>query len=438
MAETHLEATSLGPQKPLQSGPLPAAQKLSQADRKVQAVLEGMSHTIEAKQYLVDEALGKTQKTCCGRVFSKLKRRYNVPLIAGDVFTVGYLGFQGIQSFSPTLAASKAAINVNFVCGIIGGVINIGVGFYCLYEGIKEWQREGHLNAKAIRLIFFDFPALLGLGAIMICTSLALKSAAFAGIGAFFAANPWLMMVFFLMLTGPLIVELKEDKQKYKELVSGLQLQTLKDLVEKSNTEGLRAFVENLFTNSESPLYLESLSEKIESINIRRELSVKMENLQEKVEVEAAIEIFKLSQILLDLCISDGFSDEVRRTQILGQQLEKTEKELAARNRALNTRIAQQVVYIIGSFITVGALCCQGNTANRLNGLVSFISMVANGIALYMDTFWPFNRNTPVVIKAVSFDGDSDIEIARDKLTENEAFAQKIQTLFSNLSASVA
>jgi hypothetical protein len=39
--------------------------------------------------------------------------------------------------------------------------------------------------------------------------------------------------------------------------------------------------------------------------------------------------------------------------------------------------------------------------ANLLNGSQSLLLMGANVIPLYMDSFWPFKRNTPMVIPKV-------------------------------------
>ena len=66
-------------------------------------------------------------------------------LVGGDFFSAIYLVFGAVESFIPSLAGISAIQTASAVFGVIGGIINIAVGFSCICQGIKE-LKKGHIN----------------------------------------------------------------------------------------------------------------------------------------------------------------------------------------------------------------------------------------------------------------------------------------------------
>ncbi len=322
--------------------------------------------------FLMKEILESKRQNMASARFRLVDRSI---LIGGDLFTMGYVGFQGLQTLIPSIAS---ATGIGLVCGVVGGAINIGVGFVCLVNGLKNIGTD---NKLALRLIL-DFFCLTAIGAIMIIATLSAKVALFAVVGAIIAAHPWLLPVLFLAITIPTMIELVlriKNIHDAKDFGSKLQLNTLKNYIENRDW----GKIEELYENDKT-LSFKNLNSHPDLFNV---LSNKMEQLQEDVGSEGAVAIF-------DLLI------QIKDHNVLPQQIEVVEKELANWSQALNVRMFQQIVYILSFFVSMVALS-PSLPRELVTALQNLFLSVANLIPLYMDTFWPFRGNTPMAVERV-------------------------------------
>src|SRR5262249_33560070 len=118
-------------------------------------------------------------------------------------------------------------------------------------------------------------------------------------------------------------------------------------------------------------------------------LSVKMEELQAELGVEAAVEVFDLLKLIQE-----------KNTEKALEKILIAKEKIDEWNRSLYVRMFQQILYIVGFIVSMAALGPKVN-AGVLNGGANFFLTGANVIPLYMDTFWPFRRNTPMVVPKV-------------------------------------
>lgn len=307
-------------------------------------------------------------------------QRYNPILIGGDVFTVGYLAFQGAQAIKPSIQAIAAVGTATLTCGVIAGTINIGVGIVSLVEGIQA-LRNGDKVLSARLLL--DFVCCTAIGTIMILASLAIKLGTLAAVGAFFAANPWMLPVLFFIVTIPLLVELSYRLQNIRsaqDLGSQLKLDDLEKSLTEKNWKKIDSY---------DPLDLKKLQDCDDS-SLRKQLSEKMEKLQADLGVSAATAVFDL---LIELQ-NQNHEKSLEKLKIAKEKIKEW-------NNSLYLRMFQQILYFIGFCISMVALGPRVN-GNLLNGTQSFFLTGANVIPLYMDSFWPFKRNTPIVVPKVT------------------------------------
>jgi hypothetical protein len=307
--------------------------------------------------------------------------RYSPILIGGDFFSVGYLAFQGVQSLAPSIAQIAAIAIAGLVCGVIAGGINVGVGVISLKESIQAFHNGDKVLGARLLL---DFICWTSIGIIMILASLAIKVTALAAIGAFFAAHPWVLPVLFFVATIPLLVELGYRIQQVfaaKDLASQLKLDELKTLLESEEPDWEKI-------NNLSPFNLKDLENKSDDEQIQL-LSGKMEELQADMGVEAAVEVFELLKLIQE----KNAKQALEKIKIAKEKVEEW-------NRSLYVRMFQQILYIVGFIVSMVALGPHVN-GGLLNGIQSFFLTGANVIPLYMDTFWPFRRNTPMVVPKV-------------------------------------
>ncbi len=340
---------------------LPAIAK-QQADDRVATL---MQQVIDQKQALVDSAS---------------KNRMNATeavQIGGDLFSMGYLAFQGAQIIKPSLASIPAVAFASLTCGIIAGAINIGVAFVCLKEGIQA-SKNG--DTKLATRLYIDFACLLAIGIIMMLASIAVRVAALGALTAFFVANPWLLPVIFFILSIPIIIEVAERIKNIWQK---------KDLASELKTTDLPKLIQG--TDAQNPFHLQPIIEMaqrgVADPFIKLALSQKMEQFQANMGVEASLETFRLMKQLL-------------KNEEASEQLEKTKKKIAEWNHAQYVRMAQQALYMAAFGVSMAALSPRINTP-AVNGTQTFAMAAANAIPLYMDTFWPFKRNTPVVVPMV-------------------------------------
>lgn len=336
--------------------------EIEQADERVANL---MQQVIDQKEALTQAAL---------------KNRWNlseVILIGGDLFSMGYLGFQGVQIVKSSLTAIPTIAFSTLVCGVVAGAINIGVAGVCLKEGIQA-SKNG--DKKLALRLYVDFTCLLIIGFIMMLASLAMRVCALGAITAFFSANPWLLPVLFFVLSIPITIEIVNRIKNIRKK---------QNLAAQLNTPDLSKLIHG--TNLENPFHLQPLIDQarhgVEQPFIKRALSEKMEQFQADMGVEAALETFRLMRLIL----------KKEKTE---EQFEKTKKKISEWNNAQYVRLLQQILYGAAFVVSLAALSPRINIP-AVNGVETFSMAGANAIPLYMDTFWPFKRNTPIVVPMV-------------------------------------
>lgn len=339
------------------------AQNPGQATDKVSAL---MQQVIDQKQQYVAKA--RTERWNWNEFVQ----------IGGDLFSMGYLAFQGAQIVKTSLAANAAIGLATSICGVAAGVINIGVALSCLVEGIQA-SKNG--DTKLALRLYIDFVCLFCIGVIMSLASLASRVAALGAINAFFTAHPWLLPVLFFVISIPIMVEVTlriKNIWANTNLGSQVNVDDLQDLVfgkEPQNPYHL------------APILEMAEMEGMEDQVIKSALSQKMEQFQADMGVEAAIETFRLMKQIL----------KKEETQ---EQLAKVKKKISEWNNAQYVRMVQQLLYTAAFVVSMAALSPKINTPT-VNGIQTFAMSGANAIPLYMDCFWPFKRNTPIVVPIV-------------------------------------
>jgi len=308
--------------------------------------------------------------------------RYNPILIGGDLFSFGYLAFQGILSLAPKLQAIASIGMATLVCGEIAGLINIGVAFVCLKEGIQALKNGDYRGG--IRLLL-DFSCCMGIGVVMILTSLAIKITSIGAVAAFFAANPWVLPLIFFIATLPLLCDLGlriKDILLSTNLGSKLQLNQLESFLQKKDWEEIG----KICKDPSHPFYFDS---NLSQEEMAQFFSKKMEQMQADMGVVAAIESFRLMVALQDK------NEDLAKTQLTaaGQKIKEW-------NRAIYVRMFQQILYVSGFGVSMAALSPQVN-GGLLNGIQDFCLAAANAIPFYMDVCWPFKRNQLIVVPKV-------------------------------------
>lgn len=336
---------------------------LRQRDNSVQQDPE--QRVANLMKEVIEEKKANAQRALEGRVNIN-----EAVLIGGDLFSMGYLAFQGAQIVKPALATIQAIATITLACGCIAGAINIGVAIISMKEGIQALQNG---DTKLALRLFLDFFGLLAIGSIMILASLAVRVAALGAVSTFFGANPWLLPLLFFLISIPIIIEISN---RIRNIVSGSDLASYLN----SGLDGL--------IYGKTPLQLQPLfNQELSDLEVRNELARKIELLQADMGVEAALEFFELIRLHLQKENTD-------------QQMQKTKEKIREWNRAQYVRMFQQFLYTSAFVVSMGMLNPKLNTA-AVNGAQTFAMAAANAIPLYMDTFWPFKRNTPIVVPHV-------------------------------------
>jgi hypothetical protein len=305
--------------------------------------------------------------------------RYNPVLIGGDLFTMAYLIFQGVQTYAhislPLLGMAT------LVCGVAAGVITVGVAFLSLKESFQAFHNG---DFKLGLRLLLDFIGLSGIGAIMILTPLAVKIAALGCLTAFFAANPWVLPVLFFAITIPLLIEISSRIKNIhlkKDLAADLKLDELLELLKKDIVNWSQI---SLLYENKNPFH-----SKIEGAE---DLIERMEKLQSEIGVTAALEAFKLFECLLE-----------ENKEAALSYCEKLQQKIFEWNGKQHVRLLQQVLFVISFAVSMVALRVR-LSPTLFNSIENFLMAGANAIPLYMDTFWPFERNTTLVVPKVEKD----------------------------------
>lgn len=312
--------------------------------------------------------------------------RYNPILIGGDLFTMAYLTFQGVTACAH-LSLPFVAV-ATLVCGVVAGVITVGVAFVSLKESLQAFHNK---DWKLGLRLLLDFVGLLGIGAIMILTPLAAKFASLACLTAFFAAHPWVLPLLFFVITIPLLIEIGSrviNIYLEKDLATDLKLEKLFDLLKEDEVDWNE--ISLLYANT-NPFHFE--------VKDAEDLIERMETLQSGIGVTAALKAFKLFECLL----------EQDKEEALAHFLE-LHKEISDWNGKQHVRLMQQVLFVFAFILSMAGLCIRPSPA-LYGPIENFLMAGANAIPLYMDTFWPFERNTTLVVPKVEKEEIEKLEV---------------------------
>lgn len=344
-------------------------------DAQVQPVDQTLSRLIGQ---VLDQKRANVQKALKERTSA-----LNLVMIGGDVFSMADLAFQGILLTKPSFTKIPAIAGITLACGAVAGAINIGVAIICLKEGLQALKNG---DKKLAARLLIDFVCFLVIGAIMILSSLALQISALTVVTAFFAANPWLLPVLFFLVSIPVIAEVGNRI---------LNIARKKDWGSELNKKDLFELTQGQDENN--PFHLEPLRAELRKLKdehkderlVYQSLSRKMEILQADMGVEAAIETFELLKQALNQT-----SYEEQRT--------KAKKEIEKWNFAQYVRLFQQILYTGAFGVSMGTLINPRINTPLVNSAQMFSMSAANAVPFYMDLFWPFKRNTPMVVPMAS------------------------------------
>ncbi len=309
--------------------------------------------------------------------------RYHPGMLLGDVLTMGYTALVGIQFLRPGLANLGW---ISLVCGELGGLINIWVALQEFKECYQAFQNGDTLNGYKM---LFDATLFAGIGVLMILVALSQKVVAMGSIAAFFAATPYLLPLLFFLITLPLLAEISYRVVMIalkQDLASKLDLDTIQQALSSSEKPDWELLL--------APTPFASLYTLCKSDPTHKEIPLLCDTLMEQFQadmgVDAAIEAMRLfQQILADAEIS-----------LLQAQIERTQQEIQKWYTAQYTRFSQQMMYVIAFAVSMGALSPNA-PADLLNGISNLGLALPNGMALGMDTFWPFKRNIPMIVPKI-------------------------------------
>jgi len=324
--------------------------------------------------------------------------RFNPFIIGGDAFTMATLAFEGVQTVMPQVSNIAAVAALTMVCGLVAGVINIGVGAVCFKEAMQAFYNGDKL--LGVRLLL-DSVTLTAIGVVMILIALSAKVAALGAVGAFFKASPWILPLLFFIISIPVIIEIArriKNIHTQGDLASKLELKKVEVLLEKGE-------VEHACTHLMKKLSIEALPEMAEDDpkNTFSTLSNTMEILQADMGAEAALAMFKLLLMLREQ------NEEGAR-----KALEKAKEEIRDWNRVQHIRMFQQILYFL-AFIASLVVLSPGMAHSTSTGITAsqqFSMAAANAIPLYMDSTMPFKRNPPIVVPKVDVPGEEPQETA--------------------------
>lgn len=378
--------------------PPPQIKESSENDDSYSKSLDGiMQRVLQQKEKKVKAALA-----------NKLER-YNPILIGGDLLSMGFTAFQGAQCLFPAMQSITGIVLTSLVCGVVAGLINIGVAYISYQEARQAFKNGDQLLGWRLR---FDAFFLLLIGVVMIIVSLAAKLTILGAVGAFFTANPWLLPLLFFIITIPLIYEILQRTKSiwfHQDLASSLKIKDLQNLLQKDITNWQE--IAKLYTDT--PFDLTELQKDMEQGKDERalidKLSQKMETLQADMGLEAGVEAFKLLLYILK-----------KEKAAIISQLDLCKKKISSWNFAQHVRLTQQILYILGFILSMVALSPKVN-ANTWNAGQNFALVGANLIPLYMDLFWPFKRNTTLVVPKVEIE-EAVAPIFQKKINLGESF----------------
>lgn len=371
---------------------------------------------------------------------------YNPILIGGDLFTMGYLGFEVAKSLIPATAGLASFFSfATLFFGEIGGLINLGVALISFKEAAQAFYNGDWKLGTRLAL---DFICLLAIGSIMILASTALKASALSAIGGLFATNPWLLPLLFFIVTIPLLIEISSREKNIllnQDIASKININKLLQDIEKGLFELPELFKvdeQNKIRLEERLDELKKCLEKLQDRELKERLLKKIENASKELLAEK-IQINELEEWLFENTGTDSsIKAQIKEMKDLGLKLRITKRmeffqaetgvkvalaafkvwhamlendkekakaslnllkeKVSEWNRKQHVRFTQQILYILGFGLSMGALAPKA--ADLMNNLDTTAMVGANGVALYMDSCWATERNTPIVTPKVEIE----------------------------------
>lgn len=307
-----------------------------------------VTQTLEAKEKLAQEAPNKHWVD-------------SAVLVGGDIFTVSYFSLATVAKFAPATGKMSGMVFATTFCGEVAGVINILVALVSLKHSIQAFVNG---DKKLGYRLLWDFFVGLLLGTTLILSATALQIAALSATGAFLA-QPWVYPLLFVVCEICLVRDLiKREKS----------IITQSDLASKiCNT-----------AEQHSPFF--EIPKDFSPSQQATAIVEKMEQLQADMGTSAALAAFRLWKAQLE-------KDEVQAAT----EMHRLKQEVEAWNHSLHVRSFQQGLYIVGTVLGLGL----GIPPRILDALNTTMTATGNGIALWMDLYWPFKRNTPIVVPKV-------------------------------------
>jgi hypothetical protein len=339
--------------------------------------------------------------------------RYNPFIIGGDAFTMATLAFDGVQTLMPQVSNIAAVAALTMVCGLVAGVINVGVGAVCFKESMQAFYNGDKL--LGFRLLL-DSVTLTAIGIVMILAALSAKVTALGAVGAFFKASPWVLPVLFFIISIPVIVEIA---RRIKNIHTG------NDMASKLNLKKIEVILEQgdvvkACNHLMKKLNIKSLPDLVEENprEVFKKLTNTMEELQADMGAEAALAVFKLLLKLREQNLEASL-----------EALEKAKEEIKSWNRVQHIRMFQQILYLLAFIASLGVLSptMSSSTGAAITATQQFTMSAANAIPLYMDSMMPFKRNPPIVVPMVDVPGEEE-QKAEEEIESKSSKIQPIET----------
>ncbi len=323
---------------------------------------------------------------------ANLAEKYPKALVGGDVFTSMYLILSGLSRFSKVMQIIPMLSTALTICGVIGGAINIGVAAVCFKESMKAFGNKAYFQGVKLMI---DTLLLGAIGAFMMIVPIASK----IGLGAlstFIAANPFVLPVLFFVLMAPTMIELvmrMKDRYQHNNVGDLLGLDEITTQIEKKEFNAEKWLQDHIQLQTFSRGNEREIVEHVSGI---------LENYAEKTGVEAAIPAFNLIQHILEMAAKDKEIKKEEYEKLLAE-VDNVKKEIKKWDRTINLRVFQQCLYIFTTIASLVGVLPMFRTEG-FRAMVDFVMGAANVLPTYLDLKFPYQRNTPYIVKSVDID----------------------------------
>lgn len=343
----------------------------SSSDTKLAQVAQ---QVITAKEGLVSASLANK------------KRRFHpltgscAPQLIHDFFNAAFIIFTTMKIALPKISSLAPVAIASTAFGFVGSALNLIVGIVTIREALQCF-RNGD-KAKGIRLLICGL-GLIGLGIFMGLTSLT-AVVSMGGLAAFFAANPWIMPILFLVVMLPLLHEVLRDFVaicRKQDPYSKMQLKQMQELLEKDivNWKEMRKCLE------ESELNIEMIQKEG---NATKALVDRVERLQSQMGPEGAVNAMKVFKTILEEDKAEAIA-----------QIKSLHSKAKAWKRVQYIRLIQQI-FFIGSFI-LSIVALKSPKARIFEAVDNGLALGGMGIPLVVDGYFPLLRNVPIIVPAL-------------------------------------